>query len=194
MGAREQGSHRMPRATPVERVERRSMLHLQDVSAQDMSSIIRQQIDAAIELNAQPRRTRGGSIVIDVPGARFRALVSSAGRVSAAGRRYYDQTGIEPPRNGLDPNSQTYRRRRRELTKLQNGQEVSLRQYDPLGQTWRLTRAGKAYYAGKRDRYLLKWPALVSIIRRNGTAYRRQDYLPLNGHGFGRSRGPREPQ
>ena len=80
-----------------------------------MSNLLRQQVVAAIELDEAPRVTRGGSLILDVPGAKYRALVSAGGTVSQAGRHYYDLTGKEPPRNGIDPNATPYRRRKREL-------------------------------------------------------------------------------
>lgn len=39
------------------------------------------------------------------------------------------------------------------------GQEVALRTYEPVYQTWRLTRAGLAFYSKMIVRYVIKWPS-----------------------------------
>ena len=70
-------------------------------------SLLRQQVDAAVELGNVPRQSRGGALILDVPGARYRTLVSAAGTVTKAGARYYDQTGREAPRNGIGPTAKT---------------------------------------------------------------------------------------
>ena len=124
-------------------------------------------------------------MILDVPGARYRTLVSAGGTVSQAGRHYYDLTGKEPPRNGIDPNATPYRRRKRELVLRQDGSEVALRTYDPARQTWRLTRAGQIFYSNKKVRYVIKWPSHVDILRKNLTTYRREDYLPSTATALG---------
>ena len=76
-------------------------LYSEILGAVKMSQLLRQQVDAAAELGNEPRVSRGGSVILNVPGARYRTLVTASGNVTAAGRRFYDQTGREPPASQL---------------------------------------------------------------------------------------------
>ena len=68
----------------------------------EMNAAKRGQIDEAIRLGATPRRTSGQSVILNVPGARYRTLVSATGALTPAGTYYYDGTGTEPERLGFD--------------------------------------------------------------------------------------------
>lgn len=49
-----------------------------------MSQILRQRVDAAFELGDEPHVDRGCNFILNVPGARYRTLVSAGGNVAAA--------------------------------------------------------------------------------------------------------------
>ena len=131
-----------------------------------MNAAKRGQIDQAIRLGAVPRRTSGQSVILDVPGARYRTLVSAAGKVTAAGAHYYDGTGQEPERLEFDYDTTPYRRRKRELIKMANGKEATVRSWDNTTRNWKFTKTGRAFYRNSVDRYVIKIPAVIHLQRK----------------------------
>ena len=143
-----------------------------------MNATRKRQANEAVRLGALPRRTRGHSLVLDVPGARYRTLVSAAGEVTPFGDYYYDRIGDEAPRLGFDYDTEPYRRRKRELINMSDGKEVAVRSWDNTTRNWKFTKTGRVFYRNSMDRYIINIPAVVHLQRKNGTWYTREDSLP----------------
>ena len=154
-------------------------------ATKEMNAAKRGQIDEAIRIGATPRRTSGQNVILNVPGARYRTLVSAAGKVTAAGAHYYDGTGQEPERLEFDYGTTPYRRRKRELIKMSNGKEATVRSWDNACRKWKFTKTGRAVYKDYVDRYLIKFPAIVHLHRKNGSWYTREDSLPSSATPLG---------
>ena len=133
------------------------------LAPKEMNAIRKQQADEAIALVALPRRTSGHSLILNVPGARYRTLVSAAGEVTPFGSYYYERTGEEPPRLGFDYGTEPYRRRKRELIRMSDGKEATVRSWDNATRNWKITKTGRAFYRNSMDRYVIKIPAVVHL-------------------------------
>jgi hypothetical protein len=77
---------------------------------------VKNQIDAAITVGAQPKAPRGGLGLILPTGVRSRTLYDKNG-ITAAGKYYYDKTGIAPPGN-FDYQQDATRKGRSQYIKL----------------------------------------------------------------------------
>ena len=88
------------------------------------------QIDAAIASGAQPRAPRSGRGLALPTGARFRTLYKNAG-LTAAGRYFYDQTGIAPP-GKFNFQQDAVRKGRSQYIKLLDGTQKKVSTWDSV--------------------------------------------------------------
>ena len=77
-------------------------------------------------------------------GARFRTLYNNAG-LTAAGRYYYDQTGIEPP-GKFDFEQDAVRKGRSQYIKLLDGTQKKVSTWDSVKKEWKLTALGRTFF------------------------------------------------
>ena len=63
----------------------------------------------------------------------------------------------------------------REMIKLLDGTSRAVSVWSAGG--WRQTDLGKKFYVNATDRYVVSSPVSVDIVRKNGTVYRREDWL-----------------
>ena len=138
---------------------------------------VRRSIDAAIEVGGQPKAGRGGlGLILPTPGARFRVLYDQKG-LTAAGRYYYEKSGIAPP-GQFDYTQDAVRRGRSQYIKLLDGKEKKISTWDNLQRKWKLTALGKKFYEKAVDKFVVLWPVKIQLTRVNGSIYEREDWLP----------------
>ena len=85
---------------------------------------VKNQIDAAITVGAQPKAPRNGIGLILPTGARSRTLYDKNG-MTAAGKYYYDKTGIAPP-GKFDYQQDATRKGRSQYIKLLDGTQKKI--------------------------------------------------------------------
>ena len=83
---------------------------------------MRHQIDAAIAVGTQPKAPRSGLGLVLPTGAWFRTLYDKKG-LTAAGKYYYEKSGIPPPGNSgkFDFQQDAVRKGRSQYIKLLDG-------------------------------------------------------------------------
>ena len=73
-------------------------------------------------------------------GARFRTLYNNKG-LTGAGRYYYDQTGVAPPKN--DVQQDAARKGRSQYIKLLDGTQRKVSTWESVNKEWKLTALGR---------------------------------------------------
>ena len=149
-------------------------------------------LDQAILTGAQPSAPRNGiGLVLRTPTGRFRQLVDKKG-LTAAGRYYYDKTGIPTP-GPFDYNQDAFRKNggRSQYIKLMDGSQKKVSTWDPNQREWKHTALGKQFFGKAVDRYTILWPAKIQLTRTNGSIYEREDWLPSTATELGEIEVPR---
>ena len=139
----------------------------------------RSAIDAAIAAHNEPRAPNGGrGLILSIPAARYKTLVDAKGARTKFGAYYYGKVETPAPDRGFDYNQVAKRVGRRETIQLLDGSTVMARTWNPRTDTYKFSKAGKEYYKHHTDRWLVQFPALVYLRRKNGSYYIREEYLP----------------
>ena len=104
---------------------------------------VKNQIDAAIAVGTQPKAPRSGIGLVLPTGARFRTLYDKKG-LTAAGKYYYEKSGIPPPsRDGqLDFQQDAVRKGRSQYIKLLDGTQKKISTWDDVNREWKWTKLG----------------------------------------------------
>ena len=136
---------------------------------------VKSHVDAAIQREEPPKAPRTGvGLVVNVPGRRRVTIVNGRGVVTPAGEYYYKKTNQEAPRN-FDYDQRPVRMGQREMIKLLDGTSRAVSIWS--GGAWKQTNLGKKFYANTTVRYVVSFPVSVDIVRKNGTVYKREDWL-----------------
>jgi hypothetical protein len=134
---------------------------------------------AAIAAGGNPQIAASGATVLR-NGRKFRQLVSSAGKLTEAGRMYEDETGTALETNSYATGQTPKREGNAEYISMRRGQDKVVRRWDAATSKWVYTALGKKFFAQKRTQWIVKVPANFEGKRANGTPYRRTGYFPLN--------------
>lgn len=113
-------------------------------------------------------------------------LQRANGVLTRAGTYYYELSGLQPPNVSFDPNQTLIRGDgATDYTHTRDGQQRAVRSLQPNG-SFKVTKLGKLFsFRDKHTQTLVRIPVLISGSRRNGTAYEREDYLPVEALGLG---------
>ena len=98
------------------------------MSQQQIRVQVKNHIDAAITIGTQPKAPRNGIGLILPTGARSRTLDDKNG-ITAAGKYYYDKTGIPPPRK-FDYQQDSIKKGRSQYIKLLDGSSKKISTWD----------------------------------------------------------------
>ena len=109
---------------------------------------LRQQVktalDAAITAGSQPLAPRSGlGLVVKTPAGRFRTLVDKKG-ITAAGKYYYEKSGLPPPRS-FDYQQDTTRKGRTQFIRLLDGSQKAVSRWDNVNREWKITKLGTQF-------------------------------------------------
>ena len=135
-------------------------------------------LDNAINTNIQPKRTSSGSLIVR-QGTRYRALETSVGAKTKAGKYWERISGSLLPSEANDARSVPVRKENREFLRVK-GKERLLRTYDPALNDWKYSRLGKQHYKTARMQYVVKVPSKHTGKRSNRAAYSREGYFPID--------------
>ena len=124
-----------------------------------------------------------GVLTLPLGGRSFVRLGNEDGTLNAAGKFYYQRTGEAPPENGVNFNQQPTRKGKSEFIQF-SGKEARVRTLGPNGK-WTLTALGKRFFSKKQIEFVLSIPVKITGARKNGTAYTRYDWLPVDLLGGG---------
>ena len=137
-------------------------------------------IRIAITAGKQPRRTPGNLTVLPIAQGRGTYVVlARAGSLTESGTYYYELTGEQQPTLAFDPNLSPLTRGTSSYITGRDGKPIKVRYLGADG-AMKLTLAGKSFYNQAKQEYIVSVPVLVQGRRKNGQAYRREDYLPID--------------
>ena len=110
------------------------------------------QIDQAIAAGAQPKAPRNGIGLVLPSGVRFRTLYDKHGRQTAAGRYFYEKSGIPPP-GKFDFQQDAVRKGRSQYIKLLDGTQKKVSTWDNVKREWKLSKLGTQFYSRAVSKY-----------------------------------------
>ena len=113
---------------------------------------------AAIAAGGNPQIAASGATVLR-NGRKFKQLVSSAGKLTEAGRMYEDETGTALETNSYATGQTPRREGNAEYISMRRGQDRIVRRWDAATSRWAYTSLGKRFYAQRRVQYVVKVPA-----------------------------------
>ena len=134
---------------------------------------------AAIAAGGTPQIAASGATVLK-QGRKFRQLVTSAGKVTEAGRLFENESGTALDTNSYAVGQTPSREGNAEFISMRRGQDRIVRRWDAAMSKWVYTALGKKFFAQRRVQYVVKVPATFEGKRANGAPYRRAGYFPLN--------------
>ena len=100
-------------------------------------------VDQNIVRGGEVKVLPSGSHVLSTPGSKNIRLVNNTGRLTAAGKHYYDKVGVTPPAGLFDPQRPLVRERHKEFIVLRSGKKKLARTYSAAEDSYRYTRIGK---------------------------------------------------
>ena len=133
----------------------------------------------AIAAGGAPQIVASGATVLR-NGRKFRQLVTSAGKLTAAGRLYEGETGTALYINSYATGQTPTRIHNAEYISMRRGQDRIVRKYDTATSRWVYTSLGKKFFEQRRVQWIVKVPATFEGKRANNAPYRRTGYFPLN--------------
>ena len=138
----------------------------------------KQELDQAIAAGATPKVPRSGLGLILPYAKQRKVLVSQAGALTAAGEHYYAKTDQEPPAR-FDFAQEPKRQGRSLVIRLLDGSKKAVSRFDAVGKAFVPTALGKKFYANRKDKYTVLFPATIDLTRTNGSIFSREgDYMP----------------
>ncbi len=157
----------------------------------------RRQIDVAITAERRPQRGTSNRTTIatgaGAPGSnRYFVLADAAGKLTDAGRHYYERSGERPPKATYDRNQALVTRGANDYIVARNGREQLVRSLQADG-TNQITRLGRDFFKDKHTEYIVHVPVIIEGRRAKGGGYTRsstrgageQVYLPVSQLGLG---------
>ena len=134
----------------------------------------------AIAAGGAPQIVASGATVLR-NGRKFRQLVTSAGKLTVAGRLYQGETGAVLDTNSYDTEQTPRREGNAEYISMRRGPDRIVRKYDTATSKWVYTQSlGKKFFEQRRVQYVVKVPATFEGKRANGAPYSRLGFFPLN--------------
>ena len=116
-------------------------------------------------LSQSPHSKNGLGLVLTTPTGRFRTLYNKKG-LTAAGKYYYETTGINPP-GQFDFQQDAYRKGngRSQYIKLLDGSERKVSTWDNVNREWKLTALARTFFAKAIDCFVCsKGDAAIMIL------------------------------
>ncbi len=146
---------------------------------------VKNQIHESIAAGREPRVPRGGIGLVLPNGRQRKVLVDRAGKLTAAGKHYYQETGQTPP--GRFDWAQTPERQGRSLTiRLLDGSRKAVSRFDAVDRAFKPTALGKSFYAKRTERFTVLFPVSIDLTRKNGSIYTREgDWMPSTACSLG---------
>ena len=146
------------------------------MSARGLRPEQRIDLDNAIRFGYQPRAVGGArGLIVSIPGGRYRRLIDVQGRVTPAGKYFYEKTDQRAPEQGFDYAQKPSRTGRREMIRLLDGSSAVTRTWDAVRMAWKFTKTGKLFYADSRDNYVVRFPVTTVFVHANGSTYERRE-------------------
>ena len=149
----------------------------------------KQEIRTAIRAERQP--TRGGSNrTILATGAgpnrqrnKYVVVADGSGKLTEAGRFYYEATGAERPRAAYDVNQELISRGGTDYIRTRDRREALVRSLRPDGST-QITQLGRVFFRTRHREYVVHVPVTILGRHKNGKDYDREDWLPVHKLGI----------
>jgi hypothetical protein len=136
------------------------------------------EIDQALAGGAEPRVPRSG-IGLVLPHGRQRKVLVSATGLTPAGKYFYEKSGRTAPTAGFDWTQEEQRVGRSLTIRLLDGSRKTTSRLDPVDKVFKPTVLGRKWYAGRKTRYTVLFPATIDLTRTNGSIYSREgDWMP----------------
>ena len=150
------------------------------VSASDKSAL-----DRALAANLNPRPTGGSrGLVVTIPGVNgrkstYRTLIDRRGSMTTAGKYYFERLNADPPDRGFDPDQEPKRvsRGRSETIQLRDGSTATVRTWNHLKGTWRLTKLGTESFGNRQNQWVVRIPVRAYLRRASGSYYIKEDWV-----------------
>jgi len=120
----------------------------------------------AIAAGGAPQIVASGATVLR-NGRKFRQLVTSAGKLTAAGRLYEGESGAVLDTNSYDTDQTPRREGNAEYVSMRRGQDRIVRKYDTATSKWVYTALGKKFFEQRRVQWIVK---VRSLQRLRGSA------------------------
>ena len=123
----------------------------------------RQEIRTAIRADRKPTRGAGNRTILATGAGPNRrqnkdvVLADGAGKLTEAGRFYYETTGTERPRAAFDQNQELISRGRNDYIRTRDRRESLVRSLRPDGTT-RVTQLGQAFFRNRYREYVVHVP------------------------------------
>ena len=134
----------------------------------------RLEIDQAILNGAEPRVPRSGLGLI-LPYARERkVLVNQAGTLTPAGKYFFETTNRTPP-GKFDFQQEPQRAGRSLMIRLLDGSTKAVSRFDSVAREFKPTAIGRKFYANRKDRFTVLFPAQIDISRTDGSIFTRAE-------------------
>ena len=148
-----------------------------------MSNKAKESIDSMLAAGVAPRDTRGGAVILKT-GARYHALVTTAGDKTKLGTYWEEKTSEELPVGGFDPTQSPFRQGDVEYIRMRSGQERAVRRYSPVDNEYKFTALGKSFYSRLKRSYVVQIPVTIKGRRKNGTHYNVKSTMPVSKMGL----------
>jgi len=150
-----------------------------------MSNKAKESIDNMLTAGVTRRDTRGGAVILKT-GARYHALVTTAGDKTKLGTYWEEKTSEELPVGGFDPTQSPFRQGDVEYIRMRSGQERAVRRYSPVDNEYKFTALGKSFYSRLKRSYVVQIPVTIKGRRKNGTHYNVKSTMPVSKMGLDR--------
>ncbi len=142
-------------------------------------------LNRALQAGMRPRATGGSrGLIITIPSsgagkATFRTLINTRGELTSAGTHYYSQLNQPAPDRKFDPDQQPTRgpQGRSERILLRDGTPGTVRTWNHLTNSWKLSKLGLDFYGRKSDRWIVRVPVTAHVQRVNGSYWAKQDWI-----------------
>ena len=139
-------------------------------------------VDGLIQSGVEPTQVaRSGRLILRGAGKSSVTLADARGKLTEAGRHYFESTGKAKPRVGFDEAIPLERSGGREYIKYRDGSLKLARTWNPGKSDFVYTRLGKRYFElrGEVEEYVVHLPVVIDgRNKKTGAAYQRFGHLP----------------
>ena len=129
--------------------------------------------DPAIWADRKPTRGASNRTILATGAGAYRrqnkyvVLADGAGRLTEAGRFYYETTGEERPRAAFDQNQELISRGGNDYIRTRDRREALVRSLRPDGTT-RVTQLGRAFFRNRYREFVVHVPVTIRGRHKNG--------------------------
>ena len=110
-------------------------------------------------------------------------LADGAGKLTEAGRLYYETTGAERPRAAYDQNQELISKGGNDYIQTRDRREALVRSLRPDGST-RVTQLGQTFFKNRFREFVVHVPVTIRGRHKNGKDYDREDWLLVHKLGL----------